>query len=121
MKSIKRFFKKYHEFVTLSVIIGVWLLSAGLLREMDPTAAVFDAGIFQIPIFAIFQFILFISLAWIMLGIAFTTFQNYLQTDMKNDFKNLTPWERIRLAYFVYFGLLFSLILLAKTLIAGRP
>ena len=58
MKSIKRFFKKYHEFMTLPVVFAVWLLSIGVLRWMDPTAAVFDAGIFQIPLFAIIQFVI---------------------------------------------------------------
>jgi hypothetical protein len=116
---IKSFFKKYHELITIPVGFAIWMLSVHVLRWMDPTAAVFDAGVFQVPIFAIIQFIIYVAIAWIILGIVFGTFQKYLKFNMKTDFENIQPWQKLKLTYSAFFFLLAVLAYLAKTLVAN--
>lgn len=115
---IRSFFKKYHELITLPIGFVVWMLSVHLLRWMDPTAAVFDAGIFQVPIFAIIQFLIYVAIAWIVLGVVFGNFKRYIKTEMKTDFKELDPWKKLKLSYSVFFFLLAVLAYLARTLVA---
>jgi len=115
MKSILKFFKKYHELMTIPVSILIFILSIPFLRWLDPTAAVFDAGVFQIIPVSTIQLVLFLAVAWAMLGIVFGRIRRYLQTEMKNDFEKITPWERQKLSYFIFFALAFLLAYMAKT------
>jgi len=115
MEPIKRFFKKHHALLTIPAAILLFILSIPLLRWFDPTAAVFDAGIFQIMIMSLIQLIVFLAIAWIMLGIVFGKHRDYLITTMKIDFDKLKPWERIRLTYCIFFLLVALLAYMAKT------
>jgi hypothetical protein len=116
MKKIIVLFKKYPELLSIPVALLIWVASIHILRFFDETSAVFDAGIFQIPVFAIIQFFLYVSMAWLTLKLIYGTFREYLQVDFKNDFKNLTGWQKIKLSYFVFFSLLAALVFLARTL-----
>ena len=115
MKALKRFFKKYHELLTIPAAILIFILSIPFLRWLDPTAAIFDAGVFQIIPVSTIQLVLFLAVAWAMLGIVFGRIRRYLQNEMKNDFEKITPWERQKLAYFIFFALAFLLAYMAKT------
>ena len=113
------FFKKFPELLAIPVGLIVWVLSVSILRWMDPTSGVFDAGVFQIPIFAVIQFFIYTSIAWLALRILYGTISRYLRFEFKSDFKQLHPWEKIKLSYTVFFFLLAVLAYLAKTLVAG--
>lgn len=115
LATIRGFFKKYHELITLPIALGLWLVSVPVLRTLDPTAATFDAGIFQIPIFAVIQLLLFLSAAWIILKLVFGQFHRFLIFEMKSNFSQLTPWQRLKIAYSVYFLLVAALVLLARS------
>lgn len=115
LATISRFFKRYHELITLPIAFGLWLISVPVLRYMDPTAAVFDAGIFQVPIFSIIQLLVFLSVAWIILKIVFGNFYRFIINDMKSKFTELTPWQQLKISYSVYFLLVAALVLLAKS------
>jgi len=117
--AIHSFFKKYHELWTIPIGFGIWLLSIQVLRWMDPTSGIFDAGVFQIPIFAIIQFLIYVAIAWAVLGVTFGNFRRYLQHQMKHDFENITPWQKLKLSYSVFFFLLAILAYLARTLVAA--
>ena len=115
MKSIKRFFKKYHELMTIPVSILIFILSIPFLRWLDPTAAVFDAGVFQIIPVSTIQLVLFLAVAWAMLGIVFGNHRKYLVNEMKTDFENLQPWQKLKLTYSIFFLLVALLAYMAKT------
>lgn len=114
-----KIFNKYPELISIPAAVLVWIVSIYILRAIDPTSGVFDPGIFQIPLFAIFQFLLYISIAWLVLGIVFGTFKKYLRSEMKFDFKELTSWQKIKLSYSVFFLLLALLAYLSRTLVTG--
>jgi hypothetical protein len=116
MNEIKKFFKKYPELLTIPVAMMVWAVSAHILRWFDNTSGVFDLGIFQIPLFSVIQFFLYISMAWMAMKLLFGTLRRYLSLHFKSDFKGLTPWEKIKLSYAVFFVLLCVLAYLSNTL-----
>lgn len=116
LAAIKSFFKRYPEILTVPAALVVWILSVHFLRFLDPTAAVFDAGVFQVPIFAIIQLLVYASIAWLVLGLLFGTYKKYLLHDLKNDFKFLTKWQKITISYAIFFSLLLSLVALSYTL-----
>jgi len=115
MNPIKRFFKKHHAFLTIPAAILLFVVSIPVLRYFDPTAATFDAGVFQILILSAIQLIIFLAFAWIMMGIVFGKHQDYLINKMKTDFDLLKPWERIRLTYCIFFFIVALLAYMAKT------
>ena len=93
---IKGLFNKYPELLTVPLAFVVWVLSIHVLRWFDPISGIFDAGVFQIPIFAILQLFVYVSIAWLIMGLVFGTYRKYLITDLKEDFKSLTKWQKIR-------------------------
>jgi hypothetical protein len=113
---VRRFFKRHPEFVTLPIALCVWLVSVPVLRMLDATAAVFDAGIFQIPVFSTIQMLVYLAVAWAVLKLVFGRFYKFMRNEMKWNFEQLTPWQKLKLAYSVYFLLFASLVLLARSI-----
>ena len=113
---IKGLFKKYPEILSVPVALLAWVLSVKFLRLIDQTTAVYDAGVFQVIIFAIIQLFVYVSVAWLTLGLVFGTFRRYLIENLKTEFQKLTTWQKIRLSYSVFFLLLLSLVVLSLTL-----
>lgn len=110
------FLKKYPELLTIPAAFVVWVLSIRVLRWFDPTSGIFDAGVFQIPIFAVLQLFVYISISWMILGIVFGTARKFLQNDFKDKFSKLTIWHRILVSYGLFLSLLFALVALSYTL-----
>ena len=100
---IKGLLKKYPEVLSVPVALLAWVLSVRFLRIIDQTTAVYDAGVFQVIIFAVFQLFVYVSVAWLTLGLVFGTFRRYLIENMKFEFQKLSPWQKIRLSYSVFF------------------
>ena len=113
---IKGLFKKYTEILSIPIALVAWVLSVRFLRIIDKTTAVYDAGVFQVIIFAVIQLFVYVSVAWLTLGLVFGTFRRYLIENMKNEFQKLSSWQKIRLSYSVFFLLLLALVVLSLTL-----
>ena len=114
--NITVFLKKYPELITIPAAFVVWVFSIHLLRWFDPTSGIFDAGVFQIPIFSVLQLFMYASIAWMVMGLLFGTYRKYLLTDLKSDFKKLSPWQKIKISYYIFFSLLFAFVALSYTL-----
>lgn len=108
--------KRYPELYSIPAALIVWILSVWLLRLIDPTSGVFDAGVFQIPIFAVLQPFVYVSIAWLILGSVFGTFRKYLLTNLKTDFNTLSKWQNIKISYFIFLTLLLCLVAFSYTL-----
>ena len=114
--SVCVFLKRYPELLTIPLAFIVWVLSIRVLRWCDPTSGIFDAGVFQIPIFAVLQLFVYASIAWLVMGLLFGTFRRYLLTELKPNFQKLTPWQKIKISYGIFLSLLFALVALSYTL-----
>ena len=111
--TLKFLWKKYPEVYTLPMAFCLWIVSASLLRWIDPTAAVYDAGVLQIPLFSILLLFTFLSVSWLTMGLLFGTARKFLKTQLKESFIKLKPWEQIKYSTGIFFLLFFSLVLLS--------
>lgn len=121
IKKIIEFFKiryrKYPQIYWVFGLIIIWFISIPVIRFVDPTGGVFDAGIFQIPIFTIILNAIFLLIAWLIVQTIFAHLYRYAKEEIKQDFKELTKWQKVRVYYFVFFSLVFALVLLARVLV----
>jgi len=116
MKKVIEFIKKYPEVLTITGLLVLWRLSSSIFRFFDPTSGVFDLGVFQIIIFAGIQFSVYVSFAWLVMKLLYGTLRRYLQSDFKKDFEKLDKWQKIKLAFGVFFALVFLLAYLSRTI-----
>ena len=113
---LKSQYKANPQILWIPILFVVWAVSVPLLRLIDPTAAVFDAGIFQIPLYGVILLVFALFITWHTVRIIFGTIQKYLKTEFKTDFIKLTKWQKITLSFSVFFALLFVLALFMLTL-----
>lgn len=116
MEKVKDFLKRFPEIYSVPIALFVWIVSIPLLRLIDNTSAVYDAGVFQVIIFAVLQLLVYASISWLVMGLLFGTFRTYLLRELKSDFERLEKWQKICASYFIFFSLLVSLVLLSYTL-----
>lgn len=115
-KAVYGFFRAYPELLSVPAALVVWWVSIHVLRWFDPTSGVFDAGVFQIIIFTVIQFFVYLSIAWLAYRMLFGTPATYLKTDYKKEFKELTAWQRITFSYGLFAVLLCVLAYLSNSL-----
>lgn len=117
LKLIK-FLATWSEIITIPLGIILWYFSDTFLRWLDPTAATYDAGIFQIILFSIIQFFIYSGVIWIYLKITFPDIYNYLDNvlgknlDIKNE--KLTQWEKSKIVLWLFSLFLLTIVLLAR-------
>lgn len=116
-KRIKTFANRWRqELWGLPVLILVWWISPSLLRFIDPTAATYDAGIFQVILFTIIQFLTYNMVAWIVIRLTFPSVFNYFQKLFINDFKSIQIWHKLVLSLSLYCFLLLELAILSRVI-----
>ena len=69
INNINGLLKKYPEVLSVPAALVAWVLSVRFLRLIDQTTAVYDAGVFQVIIFAVIQLFVYVSVAWLTLGL----------------------------------------------------
>ena len=119
IKKVKGFLSKWNELILIPLAILLWSFSAPFLRLFDETAAAYDAGIYQIILFAIIQMFVLHSIVRIIMRLQWPSLDNYLANLFNDDFevhRNLTPYQKICVSLFVFFLLLFALVLLSRVL-----
>ncbi|WP_010182645.1 hypothetical protein [Aquimarina agarilytica] len=115
-KPLGAYFKVWREFSSLAVGLFLWLQSATFLRWIDPTAGTYDAGIFQVYLFAIIGLFILHGVIRILMKLIWPTSENYLDNQFTHDFKTITPWQKLKLSTSIFFGFLFAVVLLARVL-----
>jgi hypothetical protein len=125
--AFKKFLIQWNEFITIPLAIVFFWLGGAFIRLVDPTAGLFDAGIFQIIIFAIAAFLLIHGMAWIVLKItfpkAFRFFDEIFEEEIERlgndpvhpDVK-LTTYQKCVLILLYFLGCLFAMVLLARVI-----
>lgn len=114
---LKSQYKANPQILWIPIFLGIWGVAEIIIRWVDPTAGLFDAGIFQIPLYTAILFIVFMLVAWQTIRITFGELYRYVKDKFKDDFQKLSEWEKIRLYFSIFFALLFALVLLARVLI----
>lgn len=123
IKQILKFLAAWSEIITIPLGILLWYFSPVLLRMLDPTAATYDAGIFQIILFTIIQFFIYSGVVWIYMKITFPNVYKWLDNifaeslDLNNDLgtkEKLTKWQKSQVALWLFSLLFLGIILLAR-------
>ena len=114
------FFKNQYnsnpQILWIPILFIVWAIVAPILRWIDPTAAIFDLGIFMIPVYAIIIFLISTFFVWIFLKKVYGSLYKYLKSGFKTDFETLQPCQKIIISFSVFFLLLFCLVALMGVL-----
>lgn len=120
---MKTFFKKlwkvivdWNEFLTIPLAFILWYLSPFLLRTWDPTAAVYDAGVFQIIIFTTIQLLFYNGIVWFVLKITWPKLYNFLDDIFEGVVKDITQWERVKIVMFIFALYFIGIILLSRVI-----
>jgi hypothetical protein len=117
--SIYKFFAKWNEILTIPIALILWHHSPQILRMVDPTAATFDYGIFQIILFAIIQFLIYHGVAWLLFKWTWPKMYKFLDNTLESIiFGNgsITTWEKIKLVMWIFTLYLGGLIILSKVI-----
>ena len=116
IKSFSAYFKLWRELSSLAVGLILWMHSAVFLRWIDPTAGTYDAGVFQVYLFAIIGIFILHGIVRILMKLIWPTSENYLDNHFRNDFNTITPWQKLKLSTCIFFAFLFAVALLARAL-----
>lgn len=117
LKKVIRFISRWAEFIFLPLGILLWVYSGELLRMIDPTAATYDSGIFQIILFTIIQFFIFTSVIWIYLKITFPKVYDYLEEIATGEsLKKMTPHEATKVTLWIITLFMIAMVLLSRVI-----
>jgi hypothetical protein len=88
---MKNFLKTYNELLSIPIAIVLFFFAPPLYRLIDPGAGQFDAGYFQVLIFAIVAFNVASGVAWLMFRLNFPSLYKYWDNDFEDDVLE-RPW-----------------------------
>jgi hypothetical protein len=114
VKWLWNYLKVWRELSSIAVALFLWVNSAWFLRKIDPTAATYDAGVFQVYLFAIIGLFLLHGIVRILMKLIWPTSDDYLDHQFAQDFKTIEPWQKLKLSTFIFFAFLFVVVLLAR-------
>jgi len=106
----------WNEFITIPLGLILWYISPLLLRMLDPTSAVYDAGIFQVIIFTTIQFLIYHGVVWLLLKITWPKMYNFLDDVFEGEVRDITTWERVKIVLWIFSVYLIGFILLSRVI-----
>lgn len=113
----KPIFRRLSEWLFIVIAFFIWAFSAPFIRLMDPTAAIFDSGVFQALIYSVVGLFIFITVDWFILWFRFPGIYHFLDKRFSRTFKNLTEWQQTKVSLFVFFAFLFLLAFMASIIL----
>ena len=116
INTVWNYLQVWRELSSLVVALFLWANSAWLLHMIDPTAATYDAGVFQVYLFAIIGLFILHGVVRILMKLIWPTSDNYLDHEFANDFKTITKWQKLKLSTFIFFAFLYAVVLLARVI-----
>lgn len=116
MRKIFNFFKDWIELIFLPIGILMWVFFPQIIHMIDPTAATYDSGIFQIIIFSIIQFFIFTSIVWVYLKITFPGAYRWLDDTLGDNLQKMSTWESAKVVLWIFSLLLMTIVLLSRVI-----
>jgi hypothetical protein len=116
MKTLIKFLYKWSEFLVIPLALFIFWISPIILRKADPTAGVYDWGIFQVILFATVAF--FFSIGVVRLGMKLFApdFERWFDNEFPKTFtsKETSLWQKSVLSMWLFSLYLLSFVLLAR-------
>ena len=116
LRGLWNYLKVWRELFSLAVGLLLWVKSGILLHWLDPTAGTYDAGIFQVYLFAIIGLFVLHGVVRILMKLIWPTVDTYLDHNFRQDFQTLSPWQKLTLSSAIFFAFLWSVVLLARVI-----
>lgn len=116
LKDLWDYVKVWRELSSIGIGLLLWMKSHVLLRWIDPTSATYDAGVFQLVLFATISLFVLHGVVRILMKLIWPSMDNYLRNEFANDFKTIEKWQKLKLSVFIFFAFLLSAVLLAKAI-----
>ena len=93
-------------------LFGLFVLVAqvGPLLLADPTAAVVDIGALSLVLLAALALVAFLTVSHWLLGLLWPLLRDYQRNHFANNFKSLSPWQKITFYLVIFFGLLYAFV-----------
>ena len=116
LKWLWNYLKVWRELFSLVVGLLLWVKSGILLRYLDPTAGTYDAGVFQVYLFAIIGLFVLHGIVRILMKLIWPSMDDYLDHEFTQDFQTLSPWQKLKLSSSIFFAFLLAVVLLARVI-----
>ncbi|MBB2149175.1 hypothetical protein [Pedobacter gandavensis] len=107
-------FKTLKEYTALIVAVLLFFVSPFILHYLDPVAATYDAGVFQVINLAVIQFCVYMAITWTVVKNIWPAIGQYFKTSFNHDFKDLSKWQKVSISLSVYFLVFLFLVLLSR-------
>ncbi len=82
-RRLRAFVLENNEFWSIPMGLGLFLMTPGLLRHLDPTAGGYDVGVLQSVSFAIAAFLVLKGAAWLVLYMDFPRVYHWLDDELE--------------------------------------
>lgn len=113
---VKSFLKRWNELLTIPLGFLLWFYSPAFLRWLDPTAAMFDAGIFQLILFAIIGALILGGVNWLIIKLNFPGIYHYIDNELEKDLWKISTKYRVGYALLFYFVHFLLIVLLVRAI-----
>ena len=88
-----------------------------ILYPLDPPPVDTISILYYLVCFAIATFWILKSVAYITIKISWSAMYEYLENELDNDIKQLTPWQRVLTSLFFYLSLAFLLAIIFSAVV----
>ncbi len=113
-KSLCRYFKVWKERSSLALGFMILAHSVVFLRWIDLSD--YDARVFQAYLLAIIGIFAIHGIVRILMKLIWPTSEEYLEHHFREDFKTISPWQKLKLSTSIFFAFLFAVAFLTRTL-----
>lgn len=117
---LKKFIKRWNEFLPFLIALPVWLFSGFITRIIDPTAGTDDLGLFQALIFGLVIYFAACTFSWIALRLIFPKIGIYVDDVLGEEFEKSDSsgrWDRQWFALIMFAIYFFgAIIILTNTI-----
>jgi hypothetical protein len=110
MKKVINFFKLWPDWWSVPLTFLGWFFYPYLMHQVDPEAGFFDAGVLEVIVIAVLAIISFNAVAYMGVKFNWGIVFRYYADSFSNDFKTLTPWQKVKITLFVYSLYLLALV-----------
>lgn len=111
-----RSLKKVKEWSALIIVLLMFFASRQIIRWIDPTAGIYDAGVLQVINFTLIEQAVYQLVTWSIVITLWPALGNYFKKEFNIDFQKLSPWKKICTSLFVYFAIFYAQVILSRVL-----
>ena len=110
----------WNEYISIPAGLLLWYFSPMLLHHLDPTAATYDSGIFQIILFTLIQFLIYNGIVWLAIKLNFPGIYKFLSTAVEHKSfdsdKSSTPFQKMVIVMWIFTIYFLGIVLLSRVI-----